>query len=53
MTDDIYIDGHAHGQQFGTQAIGGHLLAPPDGDVNTIDDIVAMLTARHQSLPCR
>jgi predicted amidohydrolase YtcJ len=38
-----FIDGHAHGQQFGTQAIGANLLAPPDGEVNTIDDVVAKL----------
>ncbi len=38
-----FIDGHAHGQQFGTQAIGANLLAPPDGEVNTVDDIVAKL----------
>ncbi len=38
-----FIDGHAHGQQFGTQAVGANLLAPPDGEVNTIDDLVAKL----------
>jgi predicted amidohydrolase YtcJ len=38
-----FIDGHAHGQQFGTQAVGANLLAPPDGQVNTIDDLVAKL----------
>jgi predicted amidohydrolase YtcJ len=38
-----FIDGHAHGQQFGTQAVGANLLAPPDGDVNTVDDVVAKL----------
>lgn len=38
-----FIDGHAHAQQFGTQAVGANLLAPPDGDVNTIDDVVARL----------
>jgi predicted amidohydrolase YtcJ len=38
-----FIDGHAHGQQFGTQAVGANLLAPPDGEVNTIDDVVAKL----------
>ena len=27
-----FIDGHAHAQQFGTQAVGANLLAPPDGD---------------------
>ena len=38
-----FIDGHAHVQQFGAQAIGANLLAPPDGDVNTIDDLVEKL----------
>jgi predicted amidohydrolase YtcJ len=38
-----FIDGHAHGQQFGTQAVGANLLAPPDGQVNTINDLVAKL----------
>ncbi len=38
-----FIDGHAHFQQFGAQAIGANLLAPPDGTVNTIDDVVAKL----------
>jgi predicted amidohydrolase YtcJ len=38
-----FIDGHAHGQQFGTQAVGANLLAPPDGTVNTIDDVVDRL----------
>jgi predicted amidohydrolase YtcJ len=40
-----FIDGHAHAQQFGTQAVGANLLAPPDGEVNTIDDVVAKLKA--------
>jgi len=40
-----FVDGHAHFLQFGTQAIGANLLAPPDGDVNTIDDVVAKLQA--------
>ena len=38
-----FIDGHAHAQQFGTQAVGANLLAPPDGAVNTVDDLVARL----------
>jgi predicted amidohydrolase YtcJ len=38
-----FIDGHAHVQQFGAQAVGANLLAPPDGTVNTIDDLVARL----------
>ena len=32
-----FIDGHAHAQQFGMQAVGANLLAPPDGAVNTVD----------------
>jgi len=38
-----FIDGHAHVQQFGAQAVGANLLAPPDGTVNTMDDLVARL----------
>jgi len=38
-----FIDGHAHAAQFGLQAIGANLLAPPDGRTETIDDIVAEL----------
>jgi predicted amidohydrolase YtcJ len=37
------IDGHAHANAFGSQAVGAILLAPPDGDVNTVDDVVARL----------
>ncbi len=44
-----FIDGHAHAQQFGTQAVGANLLAPPDGGVNTIDDVVARLIAFRDS----
>jgi hypothetical protein len=40
-----FIDGHAHAQQFGTQAVGANLLAPPDGTVNTMDDLVDRLKA--------
>ena len=40
-----FIDDHAHAQQFGTQAIGANLLAPPDGTVNTLDDLIARLQA--------
>jgi predicted amidohydrolase YtcJ len=40
-----FIDGHAHAQQFGTQAVGANLLAPPDGTVNTVDDLVERLKA--------
>jgi predicted amidohydrolase YtcJ len=38
-----FIDGHAHAQQFGTQAVGANLLAPPDGTVNSTDDLVDRL----------
>ena len=38
-----FIDGHAHAQQFGAQAVGANLLAQPDGEANTIDDVVAKL----------
>jgi predicted amidohydrolase YtcJ len=38
-----FIDGHAHAQQFGAQAVGANLLAPPDGTVNTMDDLVGKL----------
>ena len=40
-----FVDGHAHVQQFGAQAIGANLLAPPDGTVNTIDDVIERLKA--------
>lgn len=40
-----FIDGHAHFLAFGSQAVGANLLAPPDGSVNTIDDVVAKLKA--------
>ena len=38
-----FVDGHAHFAAFGSQAVGANLLAPPDGTVNTIDDLVARL----------
>jgi len=38
-----FIDGHAHALQFGSQAVGANLLAPPDGTVNTIDDVITEL----------
>jgi len=40
-----FVDGHAHVLQFGSQAVGANLLAPPDGSANTIDDLVAALKA--------
>jgi predicted amidohydrolase YtcJ len=38
-----FVDGHAHFLSFGSQAIGANLLAPPDGEVNAIDGLVAKL----------
>ena len=38
-----FIDGHAHVAMFGMQAVGANLLAPPDGQIETIDDLVAEL----------
>ena len=38
-----FIDGHAHFLGFGSQAVGANLLAPPDGTVNTVEDLVAKL----------
>jgi predicted amidohydrolase YtcJ len=40
-----FVDGHVHFLGLGAQAVGANLLAPPDGGVNTIDDLVAQLTA--------
>jgi predicted amidohydrolase YtcJ len=37
------IDGHAHASFFGSQAVGAVLLAPPDGDINNVDDVIARL----------
>ena len=38
-----FVDGHAHFLGFGSQAVGAILLAPPDGTVETIEDIVTKL----------
>lgn len=38
-----FIDGHAHVSGFGLQAVGANLLAPPDGQVTSIDELVAVL----------
>ena len=35
-----FIDGHAHVAMFGMQAVGANLLAAPDGQIETIDDLV-------------
>jgi predicted amidohydrolase YtcJ len=38
-----FVDGHVHFLGLGAQAVGANLLAPPDGGVNTIDDLVVRL----------
>lgn len=38
-----FIDGHAHVANFGMQAVGANLLAPPDGQVTNIDELVTTL----------
>jgi predicted amidohydrolase YtcJ len=44
-----FIDGHAHLAGFGAQAMSANLLAQPDGDVDTIDELVAALQAHVDS----
>ena len=43
-----FIDGHAHFFGFGAQAVGANLLASPDGEVNSIGDLVDELKTWHQ-----
>lgn len=38
-----FVDGHAHIGGFGAQAVGANLLASPDGDANTVEDVVKRL----------
>jgi predicted amidohydrolase YtcJ len=38
-----FVDGHAHFAGFGAQAVGANLLASPDGNANSIDDIIKEL----------
>ncbi len=38
-----FIDGHAHFFGFGAQAVAANLLAPPDGKINNIDDLISEL----------
>lgn len=40
-----FVDGHCHLLGFGVQAVGANLLNPPDGTVETVEDVVAALTA--------
>lgn len=38
-----FIDGHCHFANYGMQAIGANLLASPDGNVNTIKELISAL----------
>ncbi len=38
-----FIDPHAHVTAFGAQAVGANLLASPDGEVETVEELVAVL----------
>lgn len=38
-----FVDAHAHFYAFGVQETGANLLAPPDGGVKNIDDIIFTL----------
>ena len=43
-----FVDGHAHFWAFGSQAITANLLASPDGNCNSIDDLVAELKSWYE-----
>ncbi|MGL2993097.1 amidohydrolase [Flavobacterium sp. TSSA_36] len=43
-----FVDGHCHFAAFGSQAISANLLAAPDGNCNTIDDLINELKTWHQ-----
>lgn len=38
-----FIDGHCHFAGFGPQSVGANVLASPDGNCNSIDDIIKEL----------
>lgn len=40
-----FIDGHAHVNGFGAQAVGATLLASPDGNANSIEELLDALRA--------
>lgn len=42
-----FIDGHAHFTGFGAQAVTANLLASPDGNCNSINDLVEELKKWH------
>ncbi|THD69875.1 amidohydrolase [Robertkochia marina] len=43
-----FIDGHVHFGGLGAQAVGANLLAEPDGQVNTIDDLIKEMTGWYE-----
>jgi len=43
-----FIDGHCHFFAFGSQAISANLLASPDGNCNSIDDLINVLKSWYQ-----
>ena len=44
-----FVDGHVHVNMLGLQAVAANLLAPPDGNVETIDQLVEALIAWAES----
>jgi predicted amidohydrolase YtcJ len=42
-----FVDGHAHFTGFGAQAVAANLLAAPDGNCNSIDDLIKELKDWH------
>lgn len=42
-----FIDGHAHFHGFGAQAVGANLLASPDGNCNTIPELIQVMKDWH------
>ena len=38
-----FVDGHVHVNMLGIQAVGANLLAPPDGNVKNIEELVQAL----------
>lgn len=43
-----FIDGHSHFSNFGVQAVVANLLAEPDGNVGTIDDLISTMKKWHE-----
>lgn len=43
-----FVDGHCHFFAFGSQAISANLLASPDGNCNSIDDVINEMKSWHK-----